>query len=282
MKVVISRKGFDSQYGGVPSAILPDGRLIPFPIPLRNDPTAYGEVSVNSVAIGKLVEDLTNGKIRQKYRCHLDPDIDRGSLPRLTGWRPSFGQIDAAQGHLQNQGVAEGDLFLFFGWFRRIEKTSSAWRYVRDSPGIHVLYGWLRIGKIIRLGQHEHPIPIKAFARHPHLHGHNRPSNTLYTASDRLGIAGIDASGAGLFTAITDNLILTDQSETNPRRNRSVWRLPAFMHPEKGSTLTYHCSARWQKGHDYCFLRSTGKGQEFVLNAEPADLTKWIVRLFQR
>jgi hypothetical protein len=282
MKIIISRKGFDSQYGGVPSAIMPDGRLVPFPIPVKNDPTSYREVSVNSVSIGKLVEDLTRGKIGRKARCHLDPDIDEGSLPRLSGWRPSFGQIDSAQGHLHKQGVAEGDLFLFFGWFRQIEQTSTVWRYIRDSTGIHVLYGWLRVGKIVRLGEHERPSPIKAFARHPHLHGRNRPSNTLYIASDKLGIAGVDASGAGLFTQIADNLILTDRSQTNPKKNRSVWRLPAFMHPERGSVLSFHRPHRWQKGSNCCFLQSIGKGQEFVLNAEPADMEKWIARLFQR
>ncbi|MFC1955807.1 hypothetical protein ACFLWZ_04680 [Chloroflexota bacterium] len=33
MKVILSRKGFDSSYGGYPSPILPDGRLISLPIP---------------------------------------------------------------------------------------------------------------------------------------------------------------------------------------------------------------------------------------------------------
>jgi len=32
---------------------------------------------------------------------------------------PIFGQINAAQSHLENNNVKEGDLFLFFGWFRK-------------------------------------------------------------------------------------------------------------------------------------------------------------------
>lgn len=32
MKVILSRKGFDSTYGGYPSLILPDGELISLPI----------------------------------------------------------------------------------------------------------------------------------------------------------------------------------------------------------------------------------------------------------
>jgi hypothetical protein len=86
--------------------------------------TSYADVVVNGMAIAELVEDLTGGNIDRARRCHLDPDLDQHSLPRTPGWRPSLGQIDAAQGHLAKQMVEEGDLFLFFGWFRQIEKTS--------------------------------------------------------------------------------------------------------------------------------------------------------------
>ena len=37
MKVILSRKGFDSQYGGMPSPILPDGTLLSLPIPSKTD-----------------------------------------------------------------------------------------------------------------------------------------------------------------------------------------------------------------------------------------------------
>jgi Nucleotide modification associated domain 3 len=33
MKLILSRKGFDSSHGGGPSPIRPDGRLLSFPIP---------------------------------------------------------------------------------------------------------------------------------------------------------------------------------------------------------------------------------------------------------
>ena len=37
MRVILSRKGFDSQYGGMPSPILPDGTLLSLPIPSKTD-----------------------------------------------------------------------------------------------------------------------------------------------------------------------------------------------------------------------------------------------------
>ena len=278
MKVILSRKGFDAANGGVPSAIMPDGRLVPFPIPASNDPTTYADVVVNGVTVGLLVEDLTGNKVDRTRRCHLDPDIDPGSRPRMEGWRPCLGQIDAAQGHLAKQGVSEDDLFLFFGWFRQVEECSSGWRYVPGLPDLHVLYGWLRVGHIVHLGRGERPSPIQAFTEHPHLHGRDRVSNTLYMASDGLGIAGIDAPGAGLFRQLTANRVLTDRSQ----KNRSLWRLPAWMHPDNGPALTYHLDPkRWRQDGDGCIVQSVAKGQEFVLSCDDAkSLTGWIHGLF--
>jgi len=45
------------------------------------------------------------------------PALSHSSLPREPGWRPLFGQSGAAQGHLRNQHVNIGDVFLFFGLF---------------------------------------------------------------------------------------------------------------------------------------------------------------------
>ena len=43
MKVILSRKGFDSSNGGVPSPIMPDGTLLSMPIPTE-DNAHYGEL----------------------------------------------------------------------------------------------------------------------------------------------------------------------------------------------------------------------------------------------
>ncbi|CAI8922445.1 hypothetical protein EMIT0158MI4_310005 [Burkholderia ambifaria] len=44
-------------------------------------------------------------------------------MANIPGWRPALGQTGAAQGHLSNNGVGAGDVFLFFGWFRQVEKS---------------------------------------------------------------------------------------------------------------------------------------------------------------
>lgn len=57
---------------------------------------------------------------------------------------PWEGSVEAAQPFLAAQfgrlvllgqlAVTEGDLFLFFGWFRRVEKNAGGWRYALSTP----------------------------------------------------------------------------------------------------------------------------------------------------
>src|SRR5271156_5053754 len=74
MKLILSRKGFDSAHGGYPSPIL-DGQLCPLPIPDDGSPTTYSKISpFNGSPIAQIVQDLTHGRIRPSDGAHLDPD----------------------------------------------------------------------------------------------------------------------------------------------------------------------------------------------------------------
>ncbi|NLS76228.1 MAG: hypothetical protein GXY76_03110, partial [Chloroflexi bacterium] len=109
MKLVFSRKGFDSAAGGMPSPILPDGRLVSLPILDSRSRIRYGDITSDGRSLGPLVDQLSDGRVRSHWRAHLDPDLVRESLLRSPGWRPLFGQAGAAQGHLRNHGVGPGD-----------------------------------------------------------------------------------------------------------------------------------------------------------------------------
>lgn len=279
MKIIFSRKGFDSGSGGVASPILPDGRLISLPIPAEEDPHSYKSVSINGVAIGPLVEDLTNGKIEQSRQCHLDPDLDAGSFIRHSDWRPAFGQIDAAQSHLALNKVSVGDLFLFFGWFRAVEQQRGRWRYIRDAPDLHVVYGWMKIGKILHLADRINlATQLEPYQEHPHLHGRDRPSNTLYVASDMMQLHDQIFDGGGLFRHISDSRILTKREQ----RQRSIWQVPSWLHPKHGSRLSYHENQeRWTLTKDICVLESVARGQEFVLSLRNSCFADtWLHELF--
>ncbi|MEE1178042.1 MAG: hypothetical protein U0K71_13650 [Paludibacteraceae bacterium] len=76
MKVSLSRKGFDSGYGRIPSPILPDGTLLSFPIP---DPDSSGNPFDSLVFEDKSYYDIIKElspktKIISQDTCHLDPD----------------------------------------------------------------------------------------------------------------------------------------------------------------------------------------------------------------
>ena len=266
MKIILSRKGFDSSCGGVPSPILPDGTLYSLPIPSQDSPITYDELRLGKGRLGPLVEALTNHRVRRGHGAHLDPDLRPSAYPRLPGWRPLFGQDGTAQAHLENEGVDVGDLFLFFGWFRQTERTEQGFRFMRGAPDLHVLFGWLQIGAVVSLDDSRSELP--SWARyHPHVHGDSEGNNTLYVARRRLDLdgSGHGAAGGGVFRSYNQRLCLTARGQTRTR-----WRLPGWFFPADGRRpLTYHRNReRWRRTEDHTLLRSVPRGQEFVLDTD--------------
>lgn len=276
MKLILSRKGFDSAAGGVANPILPDGRLISLPIPDPDAPHAYGDLG----EIGTLVHDLTRQKIALTDGAHLDPDVDSSVLPRHPSWRPLFGQHAAAAGHLFNRGVGEGDLFLFFSWFREVEQVEGRWRYVPGSPDQHIFFGWFQIGRALYLGRNEGR-PAAWMKDHPHFFGDRGRNNVLYVAPKKLKLAPYrpNLAGAGIFPRRRDELVLTAEGE-----NRGIWNLPGWFHPEgRASALSYHENMkRWRRTAKGTQLEAAFRGQEFVLDtADYPEARPWLLCLLK-
>jgi hypothetical protein len=72
VKLILSRKGFDSASGGCPSPILPDGAMLALPIPDARSPLRYRDLLWNGRDVGEMVERLTKGRIRADSGAHLD------------------------------------------------------------------------------------------------------------------------------------------------------------------------------------------------------------------
>jgi hypothetical protein len=172
-------------------------------------------------------------------------------VPRRRGWRPCFGQVSSAQGHLAKQGVGPGDVFLFFGWFRQAERQGAHWRFVPGAPDIHSLFGWLQVGEVVAVNAGTLAALPPWMHDHPHVVFADQmgAGNTLYLAADRLFDGRL--SGAGCFERWTPRLQLTA-----PGRSRSVWRLPTWMNPGLGHTvLSYHTDPkRWHLDNDSTLL----------------------------
>ena len=278
MKLILSRKGFDSQSGGCPSPIFPNGTLYSLPIPHDQSEVTYGDLWHGDTNIGEMVADLTCNRIGSKVHAHLDPDINHVAYPRQEGWQPLFGQSGAAQGHLDNQGVQIDDLFLYFGLFRKVEKISGRWCFVKGAPRQHILWGWLQIGEIHKVDElAKDELPWTCYHPHRHLSRDKDPTNTLYIASCGLHLGdGSIAQGAGCYLKFHERLVLTNPNGSGV----TDWRLPRCFYPDNGnSPLTYHPKLdRWRHDDRYTYLQNASRGQEFVLDLDQyPDVTDWLM-----
>lgn len=220
MRIIFSRKGFDSAAGGGPSPIV-DGRPVTLPIPgLAASRTTYG-----ALGLGEHVRRASRGRYDADSLCHHDPMF-------LSDGTCLFGQCDAAQSHLANQGVGPGDVFLFFGLFRE-----------DGGEAHHRIFGYLKAAEVVPLATCG-PERLAELAAHHHPHAlapHGR-ADTVYVGE------GYIARHAG------DVLRLSV-----PAGQPTLWRVPAWL---THGNLTYHQRPERWLGDG--LLRAAPRGQEFV------------------
>jgi len=280
MKLILSRKGFDSSAGGVPSPIFPDGRMVSLPIPDKTSVVTYRDILYENSSLGPLVAALTKGRIPSNYRAHIDPDIVHESLLRLPGWRPIFGQTDQAQSHLRNNEVGVGDLFLFFGLFRCVNILNKAICWTDGDRPRHVLWGWLQVAEVLSLSASP-PTDFQWAKYHPHFHCGSNSNNVVYLANRHLEMGRKSVPqlpGAGVFRRFSSDLQLT-------ANKTSAWSLPYWFYPSRDRTpLTYHADPRrWNRVGSRTDLRAVARGQEFVLDCdEYPEAIDWASDLIQQ
>lgn len=263
MKLILSRKGFDSASGGQPSPIMPDGTLLSLPIPSDDQENSYATLFYKGQSYLEIIDQLRrNHPYHNHAQCHLDPDLRPELRPREDGWKPSFGQMEAPLTHLRNQGVGLGDLFLFFGLYRATEYHNGVLRYKPRSPYLHIIYGYMQVGEVIEC---EQDVPSWLMV-HPHASYHQswaKNENAIYVASDRLSLVE-GMNGAGVFSYRDDRVL------TKPGLSRSRWYLPDFF---KKVDISYHPN-HWRNG----YFQSVGRGQEFVMDLTP-EIEEWARRI---
>ena len=219
MKIILSRKGFDTSNGGCANPLMPDGTLLSLPIPSADELT-YADLAYNGLSYEQLLKQL---RPKIKYRgCHLDPDIRPNiRLDHPPDWQPAFGQINSAQGQLRNQGVGAGDLFLFFGWFRRVERArDGSLCFVPGAPNIHVIFGYLQVERVLTRAEE-----VMRYAWHPHADMRRRAnkSNAIYLARRKLSFDETKP-GCGVLN-YSENRVLTLKDNS-----MGTWReIPALM-----------------------------------------------------
>jgi len=193
---------------------------------------------------------------------------------------PLFGQSGNAQSHLEKQEVNVADLFLFFGWFRRVElQASGKYKFKKGEPDLHVIFGWLQVGEILHPTRNPESIPEWA-QYHPHCDNARDPeNNTVYVAKEKLSVNS-QFPGGGVFMQYQEDLRLTKPEQPN----RSLWQLPEWFYPVSGKPmLSRHSNQnRWSKENGHTILQSVPIGQEFVFNtANYPEAIGWVESLFK-
>ena len=248
--------------------------MLSLPIPSK-DSMRYSDLkATNGSNYSDLMKQLSSRIIYNKERliinnetkCHLDPDLNPTIINRLPGWRHCFGSAGPEQSHLKNQEVCEGDLFLFFGWFRKTICENDHLIFDHSEGNLHVIYGYFQIDEILEINERTVIPPWLAY--HPHVADRSLRANpnTIYIARKNLSL---DESlpGGGLFN-FREDLVLT-----KPGLSRSRWKLPSCF--EK-VPITYHkMESRKKEG----YFQSAMRGQEFVIknNEEIEEWTKTLI-----
>lgn len=280
MKVILSRKGFDSSYGGYPSIVFPDNSMQSLPIPSSNDTVSYSTIACKHYsgslhdamkAINKKIKTSEWVDLTTETTCHLDPDLNLEALPRLENWKGCFGQAGAAQGVLASHDIKKDDLFLFFGWFKKFQKDRDS-LIPEKGEGKHAIFGYLQIGDVLYTkkdlfnGQGNVPEWLKY---HPHAQAirSERESNCIYIARETCSW-NPSIKGYGVFQFDKD-LVLTKEG-----LSRSKWNLPDIFRNVK---MSYHSDESWKDG----YFQSAHRGQEFVIE-ENSAIQHWAKKLIEK
>ena len=250
MRIIFSRKGFDSVAGGGPSPIVAQasgGRPVSLPIP------AYGDLSATTygdLGLGEYAERASRGRYGANALCHHDPMF-------LEDGTALLGQCSGSQGHLANQGVGNGDVFLFFGLFADEETREKH----------HRIFGWLRVHAVrtVEGADRNDPIVEKAVAaNHPHFIGMHGKNDVLY------------AGQGGMAKGAWPGLRLTVPGGPVP-----LWHRPKWLKP--GGLTYFPKPANWPEPD---MLYRVGNGQEFVADVgrrkAPRDWLDRVIALIDR
>ena len=217
MKIILSRKGFDSANGGIVSPIMEDGTLLSFPIP-SYDRDTFDDLTYCDQAYSKILKDL---KYKGEPNCHVDPDLSIGRRKNvIDGWCPIFGQCSSSAAYLtKNVGIKVGDLFLFFGNYHKVECIDGKYQYVKKTGNFYsdrdlqVVWGYLQVGEIIT-----DPDEQRKYSWHPHSIEEmvKDNSNVMFKASDKLSF-NENMPGAGVLKFREDRVL------TAKNCNKATW-----------------------------------------------------------
>ena len=273
MNVIFSRKGFDGSYGGFPSIILPEemeSKMISFPIPEIN-PKGAG-IKAEDIKFILNQKDLTLKEIFEQLEIaekikvpskpakkglvntvfHFDPELQ--TVRNMRSYA-AFGQCDKASSHLLSHGLKSGDVFLFFGSFKKTFLENDKITYDSAMYDIHAIWGYMIVDDIVHVNDID-----KALDKYPDIKTHLHYQNKEFEKGENIIICG---SRFGTFN-YDDKYRLTKLGYS-----KTIWELPEFL---KGSDISY-CNTVTDPSR----FKSAEIGQEFVVtNFDERKMKDWL------
>lgn len=269
MRIVLSRKGFDTKNGGTPSAIMPNGDMVSFPIP-SEEAHDFSELQYDGVSYDKVLRDLLPHV--SFPHCHVDPDLDQSRWKKPPrAWKPAFGQAGPSATYLtKTVGLKRDDLLLFFGWYHRVARDASGkFSYVSrtgnfyDDRDLHVIWGYMQVGEIIAADARI----AREYPWHPHASFATAPTNILVIPRARLSFAP-SKPGHGLLP-FSRQRVLTAEG-----KSKAYWRWNPVYAP--GNVIVGQ--ARKNSSRDPKCIYYSGIWQELGLK-ESAAAAEWAKRV---
>lgn len=256
MKVILSRKGFDSNTGGISSAIFENGDLISFPIPehvvdgVKED--HFNMLKYKDLDLSRILNNLG---YQNNQKCHIDPDIihDRRK-EAIQDWEAIFGQCDQAASYLtKTLKVKKGDIFLFFGNFHFVENVNGVYRRTKKTGNFYkdndlqLIWGYLQVGEIITNEAEQ-----KKYYWHPHAMKYytEKTHNVMFVASEKLSF-NKDIPGYGLLKYRTDRVLTKENFSKANWKINPVYDVDSIYGNRKNSAnnheRTIYYRGQWQE-----------------------------------
>ena len=269
MKIILSRKGFDSANGGIVSPIMEDGTLISFPIPADEDDNGkFEDLFYLGESYAKILKDLNYKENPKRPNCHLDPDLSMDRRKnKIDGWLPIFGQVNSSAIYLfKNVNVQAGDLFLFFGNYHKVQYADGKYQYTKKTGDFYsdndlqVIWGYMQIGKIIK--DHE---AQRKYNWHPHAGDwYVKPerTNVMFIASDTLSF-NENMPGAGILKYREDRVLTAKDCNKATWVKRSIYDVDSIIGNRKNSSRVQdgiYYAGIWQE----LGLKETPKCEEWA------------------
>ena len=242
MKIILSRKGFDSANGGIVSPIMEDGTLVSFPIPADEDDKGnFDDLIYCGESYTKILKDLKYKEDSKRPNCHLDPDLsmDRRKTV-IDGWCPIFGQVNSSAVYLKNTVKVEpGDLFLFFGNYHKVRCVDGKYQYIKKTGDFYsdndlqLIWGYLQVEKVIETTEEQ-----KKYSWHPHAgdwYTEPNRTNIMFVASDKLSF-NENMPGAGVLKFRKDRVLTAPNCKKATWVKRSVYDIDSVIGNRKNSS----------------------------------------------